>query len=88
MSRFPGSSWIFRNRVGRLVGSRAGKRQLYQAEAVHTTAARQREAFELEHPVKARMGVGQIVELRAAEERTKESLEKAKSAWRAVWDDP
>ncbi len=33
------------------------------------------------------MGVGQVVELRAAEERTKESLEKAKSAWRSAWDD-
>jgi hypothetical protein len=34
------------------------------------------------------MGVGQIVELQASEERTKENLEKVRMTWRAVWDDP
>ena len=49
---------------------------------------RQREAFEREHPVKARMGVGQIVELRSAEERAKEAQEKARVTWRSAWGDP
>ena len=48
----------------------------------------EQEAFEREHPVRARMGVGQIVELRQAEERTKEAQEKARVTWRSAWDDP
>ena len=83
-----GERWTAQDRHAHQPEVREVKRQLDQAEAVHTTAVRQREAFEREHPVRVRMGVGQIVELRQAEERAKDAQEKARVTWRSAWDDP
>lgn len=83
-----GERWTAQDRHAEQSEVREVKRLLDQAEAVHTAAVREREAFELEHPVKARMGIGQIVELRSTEERTKEAAEKARETWRSSWEDP
>jgi len=73
-----GERWTAQDRNAHQPEVREVKRQLDQIEAVHTTAVRQREAFERDHPVRARMGVGQIVELRDAEERAKEKQERGR----------
>ena len=73
-----GERWTAQDRNAHQPEVREVKRQLDQIEAVHTTAVRQREAFERDHPVRARMGVGQIVKLRAVEKTAKEKMERGR----------
>jgi hypothetical protein len=72
-----GERWTAQDRHAAQSEVREAKWQLDQAEAAYTAAVREQEIFERELPVKAKMGVGQIVELRAAEEKVKEAPEKA-----------
>lgn len=62
--------------------------QIERSKGVLSGATRERRQFELDHPIKAKTGLGQISKLRQAEQEARKALNRAKKEHGRAWDDP